>query len=291
MTTLATAHSHPRDNYIQFYEKTHLYIITTDRHSEYTSVTTWCHSHFEKFNADKVIKKIMSGPGWNETNKYWNMSPADISDKWRQEGQRASAAGTKLHNQIECFMNASDMLPNYSHDHLRIKYCESHNMELEQDESSSTPKEWNHFIRFICDHPSLVPYRTEWMIYSEDLKIAGSIDMVYLNDDDTLSIYDWKRCAKIDQQTQWNKYAKTNIISHIPDTNYWHYALQLNTYKYILETKYDKVVRDLTLVRLHPDTDTYELIPLPILTGEMEKLMDQRRRHIRDMNAEMDNCV
>ena len=37
------------------------------------------------------------------------------------------------------------------------------------------------------------PYRTEWMVYDEDLRFAGSIDMIFKNKDGTLEIYDWKR--------------------------------------------------------------------------------------------------
>ena len=39
--------------------------------------------------------------------------------------------------------------------------------------------------------------------------------------------------------------------------NYGHYALQLNTYKYILEKRYNKVVKELYLLCLHPNNPTY----------------------------------
>ena len=39
----------------------------------------------------------------------------------------------------------------------------------------------NYFIEFIKDFPHLKPYRTEWVVYYEDIKLAGSIDMVYEN--------------------------------------------------------------------------------------------------------------
>ena len=57
------------------------------------------------------------------------------------------------------------------------------------------------------------------------------------------------------------------LIQHIPDTNYWHYTLQLNIYKYILETKYGFNVKDLHLVVIHPDnvSENYEKIKLPHL--------------------------
>ena len=64
----------------------------------------------------------------------------------------------------------------------------------------------------------------------------------------------------------------------MPDSNFWHYALQLNTYKKIIEDKYGKIVTDLYLVRLHPDCedDTYELIKLPDLSKELNELFTER---------------
>jgi ATP-dependent exoDNAse (exonuclease V) beta subunit len=120
------------------------------------------------------------------------------------------------------------------------------------------------------------------MIFDEDLKIAGSIDMVYENPDGTLSIYDWKRSKEISKVNNWNKYALNPLISHMHDTNFWHYALQLNTYKAILERKYGKTVTKLCLVRLHPDTveKTYELLDVPILTEDISKLFEEREKQV-----------
>ena len=112
---------------------------------------------------------------------------------------------------------------------------------------------------------------TEWTVYHEDLRLAGSIDMVYENPDGSLSIYDWKRSADISKVNSWNKTALTKCISWMPDSNFWHYALQLNTYKMILETKYGKIVKELFLVRLHPDSDNYELIQVPDLKHDITK--------------------
>ena len=73
----------------------------------------------------------------------------------------------------------------------------------------------------------------------------------------------------------------------MPDSNFWHYALQLNTYKAILERKYDKKVTDLFLVRLHPDTEekTYELIKLPDLSKEINELFEERKKEVCSENA------
>jgi hypothetical protein len=103
--------------------------------------------------------------------------------------------------------------------------------------------------------------------------------MVYENPDGTLSIYDWKRCKEITRTTNWDQYALNPLIGHLPDTNFWHYSLQLNTYKRILEEKYGKTVSQLYLVRLHPENQdaTYDLIEVPILTKEISDLFEERK--------------
>ena len=67
MDTLARKHHHLRDEHIQFDEPTHTYTIDGD--SSFTSVTTWNHSHFEKFNADKIIDRMMKSKNW-PNSKY-----------------------------------------------------------------------------------------------------------------------------------------------------------------------------------------------------------------------------
>jgi hypothetical protein len=106
--------------------------------------------------------------------------------------------------------------------------------------------------------------------------------MVYENPDGTLSIYDWKRAKNITRINNFNRFATHPFVCHLPDSNYWHYAMQLNTYKYILEKKYNKKIRDLFLVRLHPDAEekNYELITLPDLSTEVQDLFLERKKQI-----------
>lgn len=272
---LSKNHAHPRDVNIKFYEYGHKYEILNDLQSRYTSVTTFCKSHFPKFDADMIIRSIMRGKNWNETNKYWGQTAEEIKAGWMNNG--AAEAGTNLHYDIECFMNSYQLPPHYNHADLLKLYNSS-----EENKAINTSVEWQYFLDFIKDFPNLKPYRTEWLIYDEDIKIAGSIDMVYQNDDGTISIYDWKRSKEISPSNNYGKFALTKTICHLPDTNFWHYTLQLNMYKKILEEKYGETVRDLFLVRLHPDAEekTYDLIPLPILKKEMEDLRSEKLKKI-----------
>lgn len=275
---LKNTNSHERDAFIKFYNKGHKYEITTDPKSKYTSVTTWCHSHFPKFDADAIIENIFKSKSWGPDHKYWNMTAEQIKASWRSSGDSAASSGTSLHERIECFMNNDKIQLGYSQRDL----VEHYRSEQQHSQSESQQIEWDFFIKFAEDHPDLKPYRTEWMIFDEDLKLAGSIDMVYENPDGTLSIYDWKRSKDISRVNNWNKFAINPLISHLHDTNFWHYSLQLNTYKSILERKYGKAVTKLCLVRLHPDAEeqTYELLDVPILTKELSDLFEEREKGV-----------
>ena len=272
---LEMINSHIRDKNIVFYEPTHTYTITSDPANKYTSVTTWNHSHFPHFNADQIIKNMMRGKNWKEGHKYWGLTGDQIKAQWASNGAAASGAGTNMHYEIECFMNNSDLKEHYTHVELYRHYLET---QLTCKNPIIDTPEWQYFIKLIQENNHLKPYRTEWTVYHEDAKLAGSIDMVYENPDGTLSIYDWKRAKDISRINTFNKFALNKIICHMPDSNFWHYALQLNTYKKIIEDKYGKIVTDLYLVRLHPDCEdnTYELIKLPDLKKELNELFDER---------------
>jgi hypothetical protein len=106
--------------------------------------------------------------------------------------------------------------------------------------------------------------------------------MIFENPDGTLLIYDWKRCKEISHENGFGKTASTPCIRHLPDTNFWHYSLQLNMYKTILENKYDKKVVGLFLVCLHPDNPykSYDRIEVPFLDKEMKDLIEYRRKEL-----------
>ena len=102
MDYLKLKNPHERDSHIHFDEGPHIYTIDGD--SDYMSVTTWNHSHFEKFNADKIIENMMKSKKWPES-KYYSMTPEEIKDLWNKNGKEAAAAGTTMHENIERFYN------------------------------------------------------------------------------------------------------------------------------------------------------------------------------------------
>lgn len=275
---LSIKNSHERDANIMFFEQGHKYTILTEPDVKYTSVTTWNHTHFEQFDADKIIGTMMKGKGWKEGHKYWGINAEQIKLQWNTNKDSVAGAGTDLHYDIECFLNENRLQFDYTNKELYEIY-----MSNNKEKHEFKPLEWQYFINFVRDNSELKPYRTEWLIYDDDVKISGSIDMIYENSDGTLSIYDWKRCKNITRINNFNKFALPVAICHLPDSNFWHYALQLNTYKVILEKKYNKKIKNMFLVRLHPDAEekNYELIELPDLSTEVKELFTEIKNYLQ----------
>jgi hypothetical protein len=247
---------HPRDAHISFEEGPHIYTVLGER-GTYTSVTTWNHNHFSQFDADAIIDKMMKGKNWNNpTYKYYGMTREQIKAMWDEKRDSASGAGTNMHYDIECYYN---------------------NMEINNDSI-----EFSYFKRFVSDFPELKAYRTEWTVYYEEVKLSGSIDMIFENPDGTIQIYDWKRCEQIVHDHPFNEGAINPCIKHLPNTNFWHYALQLNTYRKILEDKYGKKVTSMFLICLHPNNhnNSYQRIEIPFLYKEIDDLFQQRREQV-----------
>jgi hypothetical protein len=121
------------------------------------------------------------------------------------------------------------------------------------------------------------------MIYYEELKLSGSIDMVFELPDGTLQIYDWKRCIEIKYEDEFGgQCATTECIKHLPHSNFWHYSLQLNTYRAILQAKYGRIISGLYLVCIHPENPykRYERIQVPFMDDEISKLFEYRRQQV-----------
>jgi len=280
--TLKRKNPHERDARIAFDPIQHKYTIdgNVDPRAAYTSVTTWNHSHFEQFDADAVISKMMTSKNWATNVKYRGKTTDQIKAEWDSNRDQAAAAGTEMHAAIELFYNRISISSSSSSSSQReIQF---------QDYTATAMPEFSYFANFYRTFCKMLrPYRTEWTVFHEESRLSGSIDMVFENLDmetgepsGTYSIYDWKRCKEITRNSSFNKWSTTPGLEHLPDTNYWHYCLQLNLYKYILQEKYGKKVSDMYLVCLHPDNANrdYQRIKVVDLQPEISTIVEARIR-------------
>ena len=222
---------------IVFIEKTHEYIINGK--TDFISVTTFIKFLFEEFNVEKVISFILKSNKMNDPNyEYYNMNSSQIKQLWKQQ----TRLGTLLHKDIENY---------YS------------NIEV-----NNTSKEYQYFLNFVFHNNHLIPFKSEYRIYSEKLKICGTIDMIYQLENGNYVLVDYKRAKSINLYDNYGKYSFHPKLSDIPDTNYYHYSIQLNLYKYILETCYNMKIESMFLLVLHPNNENY-------ITYEVSDLSDK----------------
>lgn len=252
--SLARRNKHPRDANIVFDEPTHIYTVNGSSKG-IVSITTFLHHFFPHFDADKVITNMMKSPKWPQS-KWYGMTREEIRNAWTNNGREASEAGTATHLAVEMAMNdAWDVV----------------------SASAKESIEWKYFLLFWDKYKeTLEPYRTEWEVWDADLKLAGSIDMVFRNrKDGTYAIYDWKRSKEIKMENSFG--TGFGPCSHLPDCNYWHYTLQLNMYRYILEKNYGVKISEMALVILHPNNKSFKRIVLNRLEDEIEGMVEARR--------------
>lgn len=262
---------HERDNDIEFFEGTHTYIYK-DVHQFHTSSTSFVKKFFKKFDSGKIIKNMMESNYWRN-NKYYKMTKhlnSDyeiiqfISNLWSSMGTEATTKGTEMHDQIERFYN---YVTQTNHPNIHKSF-----IKVELDEYYS--KEFIMFMEFYHDHEhEYEPYRTEWLVYDLKYDIPGAIDMVF-RDKTTgkFIICDWKRSKEIKQTPFKNDHA-LEPISHISDCNYYHYSLQVNLYKYILETNYNIDVSEMWIINIHPNFSKYQKFVINDFQDEIKSML------------------
>lgn len=240
MTDYNSANAHQRDKMITFDAENHRY---TAGDITFKSVTTLVEECFEKFDTDYWAQRAARKQG---------LPVSVIKAQWEAKAERARNLGTLMHDKIERYYLG------------------------EEPESDDTFRLFEQF----ASNVKLSPYRTEWAIFDEESRIAGTLDFLHC-DDGEFRIYDWKRSDKIIENgvpVRTNRYGKTalRLIAHIPDTTYWHYALQVSIYRYILEKNYNINVKSGHLVVLHPSNTTYYVVNVPYLRTEVETLLRQQ---------------
>jgi hypothetical protein len=232
--------AHKKDSRIKFYSEQHIYTIDN---VPAPSASTIISKFFPEFDIEY----------WsNRKAPQLGMSAKEVAEMWSDKGKVARDKGTFLHEQIE----------NY---YLGEEYSET--------------EEFNLFKQFLEKHTDLEPFRSEWRIFDEKYNIAGTIDLLAKNGENSFDIYDWKRSKKIINtfnnlpitSNQWQ--SGIGKLNQIDDTSYNRYTLQQSLYRYILEENYGLIINNMFLIVLYPEYDRYYKLSVPYLKNEIEYIL------------------
>lgn len=224
--------AHPRDNQIFMKESTHTYVMRGS--SKFMmSVTTLLADYFPHFNAIAVSESKQC----QQSKKYRGLTPAQIRQEWDYQRD----LGTRLHAKLE-------------HYYQGLLTAEDARKDLEQIVEWSQFEDWD---RREIKTRTWVIYHPEWMIFDEDLYLAGSMDAPFalsIDDNKNIIIVDYKRTTGIDKDA-FGGATGFGPCSTIPDSKVGHYTVQLNVYKWILEKRYGVKVVGMYLAVFHPDQE------------------------------------
>ena len=175
---LQERHPHPRDKTIRFDPADHKYFYQAAPDAWRTasvSVTELVGACFPEFDEEFKIAQMMSRKKWPPV-QYTHadgsaFTKEEVACAWHQKRDEAATLGTWMHAEIEKELNG---LPPQDAPELR------------------------HFRQFeaeVLRPRGIRPFRTEMVVYDEDLDIAGSIDLLAVDDRGVFYICDWKRKA------------------------------------------------------------------------------------------------
>jgi len=217
---------------ISLEEESHTYTLLNSD-IEFKSVTEFIHTFFKPFDELKIAKKLTQ-----TSLKYKGMSVEQLINSWHKRRDR----GTTVHKQIEDFINSK----------FRISESEINKLDLKSIQGIN-------FIKKKCLKETNY-LASEVIIYSEELKLAGTIDLVIYNKEENhISLIDWKTNKKINKRSfNNNQKGIKHPLNNMDDCNFNHYNLQLSMYQYILESYYDVNVKGLFLVHLNEQEFNYK---------------------------------
>lgn len=233
------ANAHPRDTRLTFRAEDHTYHVGDQELRPVTSVVESC---FEPFDVEKWAPRIAARRGVPEQV---------LRDEWEEKGRQARDQGTLMHQRIERFYLG------------------------DPDPLADEDPTYKLFRQFAAEH-TLHPYRTEWAVYDEDLGVAGTIDFLDCSKGQ-FTIIDWKRSDKLvadGEAVTTNRYGDCALppLTDLQDTTYWHYALQVSIYRFILERKYGIRVSHCCLAVFHPSNERHYLLRMPYLRDHVCRL-------------------
>lgn len=244
--------SFAQDEDIEFFAKEHIYVYK--KFIQLNAVSDIIGMFFKKF--DSI--------GWSCKKALENgISQRCQLEQWDCKGAESREVGTYLHEQIHKYLVRES--PDFTYHFLY------NGEEVHIDKMVDITTEYIYFKKFLNEE-NVVPFRTEWQIFDPVLRIAGTIDFLGRNGNE-FDLYDWKRSDKIDKYaTVWNY--GINGLESVPDTRYYHYCLQLNMYKYILEKNYGIAINKMYLVVLHPTYNTYQKIEVPSMEKAIHSILE-----------------
>ena len=201
---------------IVFNADNHSYTSLDGTGIDWISVTTLV-SHFKKpFDAKKVAEKVSK----SKRSKWYGIDPKTIQQIWTNEADRSTTLGTWYHNQRE-----SDLcsLASIEREGVTVPIFQPSSLQEGKKIAPSQKLE-----------SGVYP---EHMVYLRSIGICGQSDLVEVVNG-KVNIIDYKTNKEIKKESyvDWEGKSEKMLapLDNLDDCHFYHYALQLSIYMYII---------------------------------------------------------
>ena len=249
----------------KFYPQDHHYEFKSKRVG--ISVTSLISQYENEFDKENIARAVANKEG---------KSVADVLKEWQYKANFACRKGSTCHE----FAQTRWSKEPYELD----KFDES------EEYLNAVIKIQKQAINFYEDYKDIFEHiADELIVGSEEFDIASAIDHLFVNKlTGGLVLVDYKTNSILkgyNDDGKSNRYAKPMKVplSHIKDITLFHYYIQLSIYKYIIEKYTNLKVDEMFIVYFSENNDNYEIIEIPYLKKEVEKILENRR--VKNMNS------
>lgn len=238
-----------------------------DHHYEYKeqrigmSVTRLIEEYTNEFDADSIAERVALKE---------NKSVQEVLDEWKTKNIISCEKGHLGHLYAQNLWSNTNTLEDIKNVSNGLKTL----LEPILKQADNFYEDYQERLEHLAD---------EFVIGSEEYDIASAIDHLFINKlTGDLVLVDYKTNSDIHKT---EKYAKSMKIplSHLKDFTLNHYYLQLSLYKYIVEKYTNLEISEMFIVYFSENIKNYEIIEIPYLKDEVEKILENRR--VKNMNS------
>ena len=261
----------------KFYEDGHYYTCKGKRVG--ISATTFIHEFCNEFNekemaenvAEKNIKIIndlyrISGKVSEQEYEMYPTSAQDILKQWHYKRDFSCDKGTTCHELVQSLWSGEKwtLLPFDG----SAEYLQAVNKIQKQAN------------QFRIDYDNILENLiVELPIGSEEYDIASCVDNLFYNKlTGGLVLVDYKTNSfmKGYNKKAYKKQMKIPL-SHLNDDDLHHYYIQLSLYRFLIEKYTGLKVEEMFIVYMSENIENYEIIEIPYLKDEVEKILELRK--------------
>ena len=276
-------------------DEEHVYINKKDN-SRYISVTTLINKYSEEFDEDfwssyKALEEIIDGDTFSILKKAL-LATKKFNPKILKKFQIDEELFAQKKAEIIAQYNATrnEACEHGTTEHLRkeLSFYGKHNFDFDRYGYKDLSGEYDckkNYYELDLERGVYPEFLIAVTSRDGILKVSGQIDCLIKNGNE-ITILDWKTNREIKKESYYNRSTKQHQmmkfpLNNIQDSNYWHYALQLSLYAYLLQTLHPEfVIKGLKLIHIDREQKETEY-EVPYLKDDVERMLKHYKRQLK----------